>query len=238
MFDWPGARHLRRGSSGGPLAASTVLGMAIPQHHPPTVHRRWSDPLTDTFRLLWIAFKTTGWVDINVIPLLDVDAAGHWPGRVDWNHWTWIWTGRRTRTGREIRRRLTDAERQKDSIHWTWAEYSKLRTAERGGPKPKTAFQFQRRARRLGVAIAWDVKGTAYGRRPELAGRLVASVRAAGGRHCFFVLADTAGWWLKIINLGKAGAQVAVNRHGAPCPTAERIQQVTPYADAWWGSWS
>ena len=210
--------------------------MGIPLHHPPTCHLKHSDVRVDTLYVLRWAWRTTGWADMNACPLLDEDVCGHWPNNPVWNHYTWIWTGRRTKTGREIRRPLTHAERIRPLLNWTWAEYKLLRSAEKGGHKPRTVQQVQRRAALLRVKIAWDVKGSVYARYPRIARRLVAKVKAGRGVGVFFVLADTGHWRAKVANLHAAGGLVAINAHGAKKP--DDLAEVRKHADAVWGRWS
>lgn len=209
----------------------------IPAQHPPTFHLKQSDPRCDTFYVLRQARLRRGWADCNACPLLDDDANVHWPDGPAKNQYDWIWTGRRDRRGREIRREMSPDEKHRPTHLWTAQQFLRWRRGPKGGPKPKLVRQRQRQAALLRVKIAWDVKGQVYGNQPSAAARLVRNVRRGGGYGVFFVLANGFNWKQKCQNLKRGGGLVALNAYRQPKPGDLETLRTYRFFDVVWGRW-
>jgi len=203
-------------------------------------HLPWDDPRVDTIYVLVMAKRGPGKADMNACALADSDANCHWPDGPVKNHFTWIWTGKYDAKGREIRRRLSTAERSRPMILWTEAQYLRLRRAEYGGRKPATVEMRQRQAVRLGVEIDWELKSKQY-RQPALAQRFMAALNRAGGRHAIMTLVTLRYWGQKLKAFKQAGAhKTALLPHGVR-KTAWIKGQLAIYGryiDAYWGTWA
>lgn len=203
-------------------------------------HLPWDNPLVDTVHVLAMARKGSGSADMNAIALADADACGHWADGPVKNHWTWIWTGKRDHKGREIRRRLSTAERSRPMIFWTAEKFLRLRRAEYGGRKPRLVGQIQAIANRLGVRVCWEIKSKQYARQ-ALANRFMASLKQTGGRYAIMTLVTMRNWGPKLKAFKLAGAGLtALLPHGQRKTVTIRAQLLVygRYIDKYWGSWA
>jgi hypothetical protein len=211
--------------------------MLIPQHHPSTAHYLQSDPRVDTVAVLDLAAHTTGYADMNACRLLDGDANVHWPKNPVSNHYSWIWTGRRTKVlRREIRREMTDEERRRPVNEWTTWEFLRWRRGAKGGARPHTVGMRQRQARRRFVKVCWELKSHDYGDNPAWAMRFVSTVKAAGGVAFYFTLATMPKWGPRMRAFRNAGGQTALDINGAKAADVEpALPAFEEFIDATWG---
>lgn len=109
----------------------------VPQHHPRVAH----------YKPYWFNDSLGGIDKAKKQKYLFIDQDGHCvPAHNDLGyegtikHWglpekdgfKYIWTGKRTKRGREIRRRLTRAERRKTLEQWGWEALTRLRSSRFG----------------------------------------------------------------------------------------------------------
>lgn len=203
-------------------------------------HLPWDDPRVDTAYVLALALKLPDKeADMNAVALLDDDANCHWPDGPAKNHFTWIFTGRYDKRGREVRRALTEAERNTPMAFWPARKYLMLRRAEFGGRKPALCSHRQKQANRLGVKIDWELKSYQY-TRPAVAARFVRSIKKVGGKWAVMTLVTMRGWGAKLKAFKLAGApKTALLPHGVKKTLAIRtlLAMYGKYIDAYWGSW-
>jgi hypothetical protein len=169
---------------------------------------------------------------MNLCRAADGDWNLHWGNGPKLNHYTWIWTGRRTRFGREIRRPMTDHELRRPVTEWTSEQIARWRRGPKGGRKPADVAKRQRQARRRRVYIAWEIKTHDYGE-ADYAERVVATVERSGWPAFFMTLVTMHGWRHKMRAFHRAGGQTALLAHGAPRPGD--LANWLPYIDRIWG---
>jgi len=199
------------------------------------VHVPWSDLRCDTVALLDLTGREgRRFVDLNACHSSDgVSFNLHWGNGPRLNHYTWIWTGRRTRfLRREIRRPMTEAEIRRDTDEWPAAAILRWRRGKRGGPRPATVARRQAQAARRGVIPCWELKSHDYGQ-GDYAERFVADVEAAGGQAFYMTLVTMPHWGPKLRAFHQAGGQTALLAHGAPRPPD--LTQWRPFIDRIWG---
>lgn len=118
---------------------------AMPKHHPRLLHLM-PYGIGDSLRALWLLVLSRCWgIDQNgQVDLHHVVWILHWP-RIGRNGYRWLWTGERTKRGREVRRRLTKAERDRLIQHCPTGWVQRLRSRRLGGRRPYTAMVHMRR---------------------------------------------------------------------------------------------
>lgn len=198
-------------------------------------HLPWEDLRCDTLEMLNMAARRgVKFVDCNACASADDTAWNlHWPEGPRLNHYTWIWTGRRTRIlRREIRRPMTGAELARDVVQWSDAGISRWRRNERGGPKPATVARRQKQAKRRAVHICWELKSRAFAH-DDVAERIVEDVQRSGWDAFFMALVTLRDWGQKARAIHNAGGQFALLAHDAPKPAD--LDQWRPYITAIWG---
>jgi hypothetical protein len=198
-------------------------------------HLPWDDPRCDTLELInMIARRGGRFGDFNAcVSADDTSWNFHWPDGPKLNHYTWIWTGRRTRIlRREIRRPMTDAELHRDVDQWPDPGIARWRRGRHGGVKPATIAKRQRQAKRRGVIICWELKSRAFAE-AEVAERIVEDVRSSGWPAFYMALVTMRLWGQKARAIHNAGGQFALLAHGAPKPAD--LGQFSPYITHVWG---
>lgn len=202
-------------------------------------HVDWDDPRCDTVAILNIAAKHSGYADMNACALADGDANVHWADGPLKNHYDHIWTGRRDRRGREIRRPMTSEERHRPLVEWKVSGFLAWRRGERGGPRPHTVEMRQRQAKAREVTICWELKSRQY-KDPARAQRFVAACRRAGGVAYFMTLVTMRAWGPKLRAFKNAGGETALLAHGVRL-TALRRARLAFYSssiDRIWGDFA
>lgn len=199
-------------------------------------HLPWTDPRCDTVALLnMIARQGHRYGDFNACVSADATSWNlHWANGPRLNHYDWIWTGKRTKLGREIRRLMTQEELDRDVHQWHDADIALWRRGPHGGPQPATVAKRQRQAKWRGVVICWELKSQAYVE-PAVAERIVEDVRASGWDAFYMTLVTMPKWRGKARAIHNAGGQFALLAHGAPRP-ADLDQWHPAYIDRIWGS--
>lgn len=199
-------------------------------------HLPWRDPRVDTVTVLNMAARGSGYADMNACALADGDANVHWADGPTKNHYDHIWTGRKDRNGREIRRPMTQAEKDRKLIDWTVAEFLTWRRGAHGGPRPHTVEMRQRQARKRAVTVCWELKSRQY-RQAARARRFVAAVRRAGGVAYFMTLASMPYWGPKLRAFKQAGGETALLAHDVKLTAAREttLARFRPFIDRIWG---
>lgn len=199
------------------------------------VHVPWDDPRCDTLALLRLAARQRHrYVDCNACVSADDTSWNlHWPSGPKLNHYTWIWTGKRTRLGREIRRPMTAEELHRAVHEWHDAGIARWRRAARGGPRPTTVAKRQRQAKRYHLIICWELKSLTYAD-ADVAERIVDDVRASGNPAFFMALVTMRKWGEKARAISNAGGQFALLAHNAPRPAD--FEHWRPYVTQVWGA--
>lgn len=198
-------------------------------------HLPWQDPRCDTLQLLNMAARHgVKFVDCNACVSADGTSWNlHWPEGPRLNHYDWIWTGRRTWYGREIRRPMTSEELRRPVHLWHDAGIARWRRGSSGGVKPATVAKRQRQAKRRGVIICWELKSRAYAH-ADVAERIVEDVRASRHPGFFMALVTMRDWGQKARAIHQAGGQFALLAHGASRPADLDLWR--PYITRIWGS--
>ena len=197
-------------------------------------HLPQSDPRCDTLEMLNMAARRgVKFADCNACVSADDTSWNlHWPEGPRLNHYDWIWTGRRNRFGREIRRPMTPAELARNVGQWSDVGISRWRRGPRGGPRPATVAKRQRQAKRRSVYICWELKSRSYAH-VDVAERIVEDVRNSGWPAFFMALVTMREWGQKARAIKQAGGQFALLAHGAPKPPD--FDQWHPYVERIWG---
>lgn len=200
-------------------------------------HLPWYDRRCDTLRFLLIAvWRGFRFVDCNAV--LSANGTSwnlHWANGPKLNHFTWIWTGRRNKYGREIRRPMTYDELHRPVDKWTDSQIARWRRAPKRGRKPATVYKRQRQAKRLGLIICWELKSRTYGK-ADYADRLVDDVERSKHPAFYMTLVTMRNWGEKLWAVKDAGGQTALLAHGAPKP--RDLDKWAPHIDRIWGSWA
>jgi hypothetical protein len=197
-------------------------------------HLPWNDLRCDTLAFLnEIARRRQRYADFNACASADATSWNlHWASGPKLNHYYWIWTGKRTRFGREIRRPMTEEELHRPTHQWHDAGIARWRRGARGGPRPATVAKRQRQAKRRRVIICWELKSQAYAQ-ADVAERIVADVQASRWPGFFMTLVTMAKWGEQARAIHNAGGQFALLAHGAPRPAD--LEHWRPYIDRIWG---
>lgn len=198
-------------------------------------HLLASDPRCDTLEFLNIIARH-GWRygDFNTCASADDTAWNlHWAEGPKLNHYTWIWTGRRTRFGREIRRPMTESELHRPVGQTPDSVIARWRRGPHGGERPATVKERQRQAKRRGVVICWELKSRNFAH-ADVAERIVEDVQASGWPAFFMALVTMRNWGQKARAIKQAGGQFALLAHGAPKPAD--LDSWRPYIERIWGN--
>jgi hypothetical protein len=203
-------------------------------------HLKQKNPRCDTVTVLNMAAKHKQgqrFADMNACALKDGDANMHWPGGPAKNHYEHLWTGKKDANGKEIRRPMTKAEKDKPLIKWTTEEYLMWRRGMTGGPRPATVAMRQKEAEARGVIICWELKSREY-RVAANANRFFAAVKESGHKAYYMTLVTMAFWGPKLKAFKQAGGETALLAHDAKktATIAASLKSFDPFIDRVWGS--
>jgi hypothetical protein len=205
-------------------------------------HLRSSNLRCDTVTVLNMAARHDAgqrFADMNACALKDGDANVHWPDNPVKNHYDHIWTGERNLDGSEVRRPMTDEEREKHLIDTTTEEFLSWRRSMKGGPHPATVAMRQQEAIARDVIICWELKSRAY-QRSEDANRFVLSVTESGHIAYYMTLVTMAFWGQKLTAFKLAGGETALLAHGVTKTKAiaDKLVEFEAGIDRIWGDWA
>jgi hypothetical protein len=145
----------------------------------------------------------------------------------------------KTKYGVTRRRKMTRAELDRHISEWKLSDIKRWRRTARAGRslasriRPQSFVEMVKYAKRYRVIICAELKSILFAKRPELAAKMKAQVKAINHTTYVMTLVTMTGWRYKMRNFHNAGFETALLAHGARRPAD--LTQWRPVIDRIWG---